>query len=176
MSEHKHQVAVIDWANAQSGKWPELRLLFAIPNGGERNKAVAGKLKAEGVKSGVPDLCLPVARGTYHGLFIEMKEPGKPESNNQREWLAALKGQGYYTCTAHGMDVAIQILKTYLQWHSTRIITEDLWELLPEALKQVKMPKRHRCQIAATILPLRQCQLEEGHEGPCYADPAIRSL
>ena len=94
-SEHEHQKAVIEWAEVKSGQYPELRLLYAIPNGGHRHKAVAAKLKAEGVKPGVPDLCLPVRRGEYSGLYIEMKakwhgikRPQRPEpSEEQRWWL-----------------------------------------------------------------------------------------
>ena len=55
MSEHDEQVLIFKWARLSEGRWPELALLFAIPNGGHRHKAVAAKLKAEGVRAGVPD-------------------------------------------------------------------------------------------------------------------------
>ena len=71
--EHDEQVTVIEWADTHSKKFPELAWLFAIPNGGHRSKAQAGKLKAEGVRKGVADLCLPVARHGYNALYIEMK-------------------------------------------------------------------------------------------------------
>jgi len=71
--EHDEQVTVISWADSNVSKYPQLRWLHAIPNGGHRSKAQAGKLKAEGVKSGVADLCLPVARRGYNALYIEMK-------------------------------------------------------------------------------------------------------
>src|SRR5262245_64718583 len=53
------------------------RLCFAIPNGGARDVITAGRLKAEGVRAGVPDVCLPVARAGYHGLFLEVKRPDR---------------------------------------------------------------------------------------------------
>ena len=62
MSEHHEQCALFAWLRLQ---WPDLdRVSFAIPNGGHRHKAVAGKLKAEGVKAGVPDIFIayPIAR------------------------------------------------------------------------------------------------------------------
>ena len=65
-TESEEQQTLFSWATMQSGRYPELRLLYHIPNGGSRGKAEAGRFKAEGVKSGVPDLCLPVARGAYH--------------------------------------------------------------------------------------------------------------
>ena len=73
MTEHEEQVALMRLVEMHKGRWPELGMLFAVPNGGDRNMLVAKKLKAEGVKKGVPDLCLPLPRGGYHGLYIEMK-------------------------------------------------------------------------------------------------------
>jgi hypothetical protein len=72
-SEHDEQVNLFHWADIMSPQYPELALLHAIPNGGKRNINVARKLKEEGQKAGVPDICLPVPRGEYHGLYIEMK-------------------------------------------------------------------------------------------------------
>ena len=68
-SEAAEQEAVIAWCGWMEKQHPELKLLFHIPNGGSRNKAEAANLKAQGVKPGVPDLCLPVARCGYHGLL-----------------------------------------------------------------------------------------------------------
>lgn len=72
-TESVEQQCLFRWAAFQSGKYPELKLLYHVPNGGSRKKSEAGRFKAEGVKAGVPDLCLPVARGGYHGLYIELK-------------------------------------------------------------------------------------------------------
>jgi hypothetical protein len=49
-SEHDQQVALFTWANQNLDRYPVLRWMFAVPNGGHRHPAVAGKLKAEGVK------------------------------------------------------------------------------------------------------------------------------
>ena len=68
-SESQEQQALFEWAELSKRCFPELELLFHVPNGGARSKATAGRLKAEGVKPGVPDLCLPVPRGAYHGLL-----------------------------------------------------------------------------------------------------------
>src|SRR5699024_10256580 len=76
MTEHDEQVQLIRWAGLARGAYPALRWLHAVPNGGARNIVVARKLKAEGVQRGVPDLCLPVPRGPYHGLYIELKRAG----------------------------------------------------------------------------------------------------
>ena len=74
-TEAQEQMTLFSWAAMQSGKYPELNLLYHVPNGGSRHKAEAGRLRAEGVKAGVPDLCLPVARGQYHGLLRRVNCP-----------------------------------------------------------------------------------------------------
>jgi hypothetical protein len=118
-TEHAHQVAVFMWAAFQFQKWPELKWMYAIPNGGERNVAVAARLRAEGVKSGVSDICLPVKRGNYSGLYIEMKKPGnlKGESKNQKEFGAFVVDQGfYYECCDHwekARDLIIKYMGTF---------------------------------------------------------------
>ena len=72
-SEATEQEKLISWTQYQYNEYPELKLIFHIPNGGSRNTLEAANLKRQGVKAGVPDLCLPVARQNYHGLYIEMK-------------------------------------------------------------------------------------------------------
>jgi len=115
ITESLEQQFLFRWAAFASGKYPELDLMFHIPNGGLRNKAVAGMLKAEGVKSGVPDICLPVARGNYHGLYIELKkEKGGTVSANQKIWLSQLTHQGYYAVVCHGWEQAKDELEKYL--------------------------------------------------------------
>jgi hypothetical protein len=101
-TEHAHQVALFMWMQQNRDIYPELEWAFAIPNGGERNPAVAARLKAEGVKSGVSDIFIPVPRGYLHGLFIEMKKPGGKESQNQKEFGAFVSDLYYwYECCDH---------------------------------------------------------------------------
>jgi hypothetical protein len=90
--------------------------LFAIPNGGLRNKTTAARLKAEGVKPGVPDLFLSLPSGTYHGLYIEMKRSeGGKLSPEQKEMLDRFGGVGYMTVVANGADEALDAVKEYLE-------------------------------------------------------------
>ena len=114
-SEDEEQMAVIDWAERMTPIYPALKLLHHIPNGGKRSKAEAGRFRAMGVKSGVPDLFLPVPRGKFHGLWIEMKrtKDGKL-SENQKWWLKALNSLGYSAQVAYGAEQAIRQLEEYL--------------------------------------------------------------
>lgn len=114
-TEHKHQVALFQWAAYQSRRWPELSLLFAIPNGGARDKITGQRLKDEGVKAGVPDMLLPVARGDYHGFFIELKAPDGSASDLQEEWVENLRAQGYRAEVIHGWTAARDGLIEYLE-------------------------------------------------------------
>ena len=87
-----------------------------IPNGGKRGKAEAGRFRAEGVKAGVPDICLPVARGGHHGLYIELKRTGRSETSDaQKEWLDALAGQGYKAVVCKGWEMAAEAVLAYLE-------------------------------------------------------------
>jgi len=114
--EHQEQSALIRWSKAQAKTIPELKLLFAIPNGGHRHIAVATKLKAEGVKKGVPDLFMPVAKGGYNGLFIEMKrQKGGTVSPEQKQWHADLQEQNYRVDVCHGWDSARETILEYLK-------------------------------------------------------------
>jgi len=112
--EASEQIALVMWSMYEAGKYPELDLLFHIPNGGSRNKLEAYNLKKQGVKAGVPDLCLPVARGGYHGLFIEMKAGKNKTSENQEEWLENLQKQGYSAAVCYGFEEAKKVILKYL--------------------------------------------------------------
>lgn len=115
MNEHLHQVALMQWAAIYSAQHPEISLLFAIPNGGKRNISVAKKLKAEGLKPGVPDLFLPVAKKGFHGLFIEMKAATGSTSKLQKEWISELIKQRYKVVVCKGWEVAMNEIKSYLE-------------------------------------------------------------
>jgi hypothetical protein len=119
MTEHDEQVALFEWAELQKCTMPELGLLFAIPNGGHRHKATAAKMKAEGVKRGVPDICLPVARDGFFGLYIELKYGKNKTTNEQTGWLLNLVDQGYFAVIATGFEEAKKYIERYLSMPST---------------------------------------------------------
>jgi uncharacterized protein YecT (DUF1311 family) len=59
-------------------------------------------------------LCLPVARGQYHGLYLELKSAGGRLQESQRAWLDELNKQGYKAATAFGFNEARQVIEDYL--------------------------------------------------------------
>ena len=114
-SESYHQQQVFQWAQWLSRKYPELELMYHVPNEGKRSKAAGGRLKAEGLKAGVPDICLPVARGQYHGLYIELKSGKNKATEAQEWWIAALTRQGYFAKVCYGWQEAHACIERYLQ-------------------------------------------------------------
>ena len=112
--EHTEQVALFRWADIARWRYPELALLYAIPNGGHRHIQVARKLKAEGVKRGVPDICMPVPRGDWCGLYIELKTASGAVSKVQRGWLKALQDHGHRVAVCRGWEPARIFIEEYL--------------------------------------------------------------
>lgn len=122
-TEHGHQAALFCWA-ASTG-WPELKWLHAIPNGGERNPIVAANLKAEGVRSGVFDVFLPLTSGRYAGFYIEMKRPGRQNQKNGglsddqvlfQKWAT---DHHYHTAICYSWEEAADALRGYLAYGVT---------------------------------------------------------
>lgn len=112
-NESREQQLFIQWCSLNTKKYPGLDMIFAIPNGGKRNKLEAVKLKREGVKAGVPDLFLPVPKGKYHGLFIEMKFGKNATTEKQELWLGELEEQGYAVDVCWGFEEAKQTIEWY---------------------------------------------------------------
>lgn len=118
-SEHEHQSALMLWAKYTAKSHPELRLLHAIPNGGQRSPITAARLKAEGVMPGIPDLHLPVPRGRYCGLWIELKAHGGRATDNQRAVMAMLTEYGNRVALCFGMEEAKGEILNYLSLGAT---------------------------------------------------------
>jgi VRR-NUC domain. len=115
-NEATEQETLIQWCGWKQSKYPELKLIYHIPNGGSRNAIEAANLKRQGVKAGVPDLCLPVARNGFHGLYIEMKYGRNKTTEKQKEWLKSLEEQGYFTVVCYGAEEAERIIARYLEF------------------------------------------------------------
>jgi hypothetical protein len=114
-TEDQEQSSVIQWFDLQHN---QLRgRLFAVPNGGVRHIATAARLKKTGARAGVPDLMLPVARGGFHGLFIEMKRVKNSRlSPEQDDWLTFLAKEGYMVVVCKGFEPAKQTIDAYLAY------------------------------------------------------------
>jgi hypothetical protein len=99
-------------------------LIYHVPNGGHRHKLVAIKLKGQGVKAGVPDLVLPMARGGYFGLYLEFKATAPNDaavSASQHAWIRRLNDQGYLAIVCRGHFDAIEQIRAYLRLPQTLV-------------------------------------------------------
>jgi hypothetical protein len=97
-TEHEEQRDLVRWFRQT---YPDVRI-FAIPNGEKRSISVAGRLKAEGVSAGVPDLFVP-----SWGLWIEMKrQKGGVLRPEQKDWIDYLQGCGHRVIVGYGFDDA----------------------------------------------------------------------
>ena len=114
-SEHVEAVRLVQVVRLHEARFPILRLLFAVPNGGHRNKVAASKLKAEGVKPGVPDYLLPVRSGEFAGLAIELKTRTGCASREQKQWIADLRAQGWRAEVCRGWEQAWAVLREHVE-------------------------------------------------------------
>ena len=120
-SEHQIQASLFDWAKLACRAYPELRLLYAIPNGfhaagrspGERARHVA-RMKSEGMKSGVPDVCLPVPRGGFGALYLEHKSDQGSVSDAQVQWIEELSAAGNKCVVSRSFAESRDTIVSYL--------------------------------------------------------------
>lgn len=113
-TEHQIQSAFIYWVRLNEKKYLELRLLFAVPNGGVRNIATAARLKKEGVNPGIPDIIFPVPRRSFTGFAIEFKRPRGIVSKKQKEKIEMLRKENWSVHVIDNTMDAIELLRWYI--------------------------------------------------------------
>lgn len=115
--EHNMQVKLISEIRklALVPEYKDLGKAFAIPNGGKRNVIVAQKMKAEGVRAGVPDLCLPVMRGGFGGMYVELKAGKNTTSDLQDDVIEELRSDGYYVDVFWSWEEALAVMIAYVE-------------------------------------------------------------
>lgn len=114
-TESEKQIALFEWAKWNYAKYPELKLMYHIPNEGKRSVSTGARLKREGLKKGVADICLPCPRGKHHGLYMELKSEDGKASKEQIDFLYAVCKEGYSAHICYGAENAINVLKWYLR-------------------------------------------------------------
>lgn len=114
-SEYSEQVAIFKRAHLYARRYPELRFLNGSLNGVRLTIGQAVKCKKTGMRDGYPDINLPVVRGGYSGLYIELKRiKGGKISPEQKEWAEFLTSQGYMHRFCKGCDEAWAVIINYL--------------------------------------------------------------
>lgn len=112
--ETADQIALFDLALLLEKQHPELELMFHVPNEGKRSVYSGAELKRAGLKKGVPDVMLPVARKGYNGLAIEMKAGKNNPTEEQKKWLTGLAKEGWLCYVCRGYEAAATVLGEYM--------------------------------------------------------------
>ncbi len=112
--EEALQRACFIWLDLASGTNEILSYAFHPANGGKRSKGEAGKLKAMGVKKGVPDILLPMPWRGYSGLAVELKSQEGKLTPEQADWLDQAKQGGYLTAVCRDLECFIAVAKNFL--------------------------------------------------------------
>lgn len=114
-TESQQQIALFQWVGISFRKYPQLKLLYHIPNGGKRDVRVAAKLKREGTKPGVLDIHLPVARQGFHSLYIEMKVGSNKLTKLQQDFKRMAESEGNLCVVCYSWVEAKDALEGYLR-------------------------------------------------------------
>ena len=108
-TETDEQITVVEWCEA-------MRIPVAhIPNEGKRSPVAGRIMKRMGLRKGFPDLFVPLPKGGFHGLFVEMKAKWGKTTKEQEEWLSLLNSNGYAVCVAVGANEGIEKIKRYVR-------------------------------------------------------------
>jgi len=113
--EFDSQVALFNWSELHEKRYPALTLLRGSMNGVHLTAAQAGKAKAAGMKKGEHDVTLPVARGGYVGLSIELKSGKNKPTKEQLEYGDHLKAEGWLVAYIWEWTEAADLIKRYLE-------------------------------------------------------------
>lgn len=115
-SEWAEQREFMSWCAimAEMGTYPELRLMYSIVNENRGSRIAGSRAKQQGQKAGMPDLCLPVARGEYHALYLELKVGKNKPSKKQKERIALLRSAGNCVKVCYGWDQLREETERYL--------------------------------------------------------------
>lgn len=141
-SEDTEQINVITWSKYRCGAYPELKLLHHCPNGGSRNEREAVKFKQMGVLAGVSDLHLPVPKGVYASLYIEMKYGNGRLEESQKRFLHMAAGAGNFCAVCYDAQTAINVIEEYIKLEpGGRMTTPNISIFREGKTKPVPEPK-----------------------------------
>lgn len=107
--------ACMEWVGYNIVKYPILKWMMHVPNGGKRSPGEAGKMKALGVNKGFPDLSIPLSNGKWKGFGAELKSPTGRLTDDQNEWAVRLDEDGWLVCICRTLDSFLDALTAYLE-------------------------------------------------------------
>jgi hypothetical protein len=127
LTEAQEQKIIFRWIRSNQVEFPVLQLAYSTLNGVRLAPKLRKDMKEQGMRPGVPDIVLPAANNTHHGLYIELKrEKGGAISAEQKHFMAMLKAEGYLCVVCKGHKEAI---KTILDFISKRSNNNEVGRL-----------------------------------------------
>lgn len=118
LSEAEEQIQVVEYCELKGIP------IYHIPNERKCSAKAGARLKAQGVKAGVPDLCIPIPNDKYHALYIEMKAKGGKITNQQKQWIELLRSNGNLAVVCYGAKNAIALIELYLE-NQVELVTSE---------------------------------------------------
>jgi len=110
LSEEAIHKAIMDWVRLK----PTIKkLVMHFPNEGKRTPSFGRLMKEMGMRAGVSDLFISMARHGYHGAWIELKTKQGVVSPAQVEFLEDMRQQGYYTVICRSIEDGIKVIERY---------------------------------------------------------------
>ena len=115
MSESREQQIIFEWASWNKNKYPGIETMYHIANEGKRSASNGSRLKREGMKSGVSDICVPVAKSGYNNLYIELKSGKNKATKEQLNFINLINKYGGKALVVYEADNAIEVIKAYFE-------------------------------------------------------------
>lgn len=110
--ESKIQISCKRWFDYQFSHFR--KLLFAVPNGGQRGKYEAAIMKAEGTTAGVSDMILLIPRKGFGALCIEFKTQKGRQTELQKEWQHEAEKVGNKYVIVRSFEQFVKEIEAYL--------------------------------------------------------------
>lgn len=141
MSESTEQQLIFEWASWNKNKYPGLETMYHVANEGLRSASTGRRLKREGLKSGVSDICVPVAKSGYSNLYIELKSGKNKATESQLKFISGINKYGGKALVVYEAENAIEVIQAYFEGRIDDLeIVDDEY---PHK-ETVKRPRKHR--------------------------------
>lgn len=124
-SEEQATALIFEWARWHERKYKALQAMYHVPNEGRRSAQTGAKLKRQGMKSGVSDICLPYASCGYSNLYIELKVGKNTPTKEQEAFIELINEIGGKGLIVYEADNAIKVIESYLDGTIDSLETKD---------------------------------------------------
>lgn len=110
--EQIEQIKLFAWIKSRKDLEP---FCFSIPNERRVSPQHGFMLKKMGLKAGVSDIFCAIAKGHYHGMFLELKAGYNKPNELQIKFMDDMTHQGYYATWCKGYEKARELMEYYLE-------------------------------------------------------------